>query len=97
MVAQDWRLPLIDRLSNGALPGDATEARWLSRMVKTFVLIKGMLYKKSASRIKQKCVTLEEGQQLLAEVRRNMQAPRGPTVARQQGIHARILLAHDHG
>lgn len=97
MVAQGWRLPLIDRLSDGALPRDATEARRLSRKEKSFMLIKGMLYKKSASRIKQKCVTLEEGQQLLAEVRRNMQAPRGPTVACQQGVHARILLDHDHG
>lgn len=76
---------------------DATEARRLSRKEKSFVLIKGMLYKKSASRIKQKCVTLKEGQQLLAEVRRNMQTPRAPTVARQHGVHARILLAHNHG
>jgi hypothetical protein len=35
---------------------------------KSFALIDGMLYKKSASRIRQKCITTEEGQQLLTEI-----------------------------
>jgi hypothetical protein len=45
-----------------------TVARRLSRKAKSFIIIDGTLYKRSASRIKQKCVTLEEGQHLLDEV-----------------------------
>jgi hypothetical protein len=35
---------------------------------KSFTLINGMLYRKSASGIKKKCITTEEGQQALAEI-----------------------------
>jgi hypothetical protein len=65
---QDWCLPLINRLSYGALPDDDTKARHLSHKAKSFVIIIRMLYKKSALGINHKCITFEEGRQLLAEV-----------------------------
>lgn len=58
---KDWHQPFIDRLSEGTLSEDTTEARQLSCKAKSFVLIDGTLYKRSTSGIKQKCVTLEEG------------------------------------
>jgi hypothetical protein len=64
----DWRQPLIDRLTDGVLSEDTTAARQLSWKAKSFVIINGTLYEKSASGIKQKCITLEEGCRLLAEV-----------------------------
>lgn len=67
---QDWCLPLINRLSYGALPDDDIEARHLSHKAKSFVIIDGMLYKKSALGINHKCITFEEGRLLLAEVHR---------------------------
>jgi hypothetical protein len=64
----DWRQPLIDRLTDGTLPEDASAAKRLSRKAKSSILINRTLYKRSASGIKQKCITLGEGRQLLAEV-----------------------------
>jgi hypothetical protein len=58
---QDWCLPLINRLSYGALPDDDTEALHLSHKAKSFVIIDEMLYKKSALGINHKCITFEEG------------------------------------
>jgi hypothetical protein len=43
---------LIDRLSDAALLEDVTEARRLSLKAKSFMLIDGTLYKKSAFGIK---------------------------------------------
>lgn len=65
---QDWRQPIIDKLSVGALPEDTIEARGLSCKAKSFVLIDGMLYKKSASSIMQRCIMLKEGRHILANV-----------------------------
>lgn len=65
---KDWCQPLINRLTNGVLLEDTTEARHLSHKEKPFVIIDEMLYKKRASCIKQKCITFEEGRQLLAEM-----------------------------
>jgi hypothetical protein len=42
--------------------------RQLSQRAKSFALVNGMVSKKSASEIMQKCITTEEGQQLLTEI-----------------------------
>jgi hypothetical protein len=65
---QDWRQPIIDKLSVGALPEDAAEARRLSCKAKSFVLIDMMLYKNIASSIRQRCIMLKEGRHILANV-----------------------------
>ena len=43
----DWRMIYIDYLLHDALPADKTEARWLARRAKSFVLVEGKLYKRS--------------------------------------------------
>ena len=64
----DWCLPIINRLTNGDLPGDVTDARRLAHKAKSFILINEELYKKSVSGIKQKCIPISEGRQLLADI-----------------------------
>ena len=41
----DWRTPYLDYLLYEALPMDKTEARWLMRRTKSFVIIEGVLYR----------------------------------------------------
>ena len=41
----DWRTPYLDYLLCEALPMDKMEAWWLTRRVKSFVLIEGELYR----------------------------------------------------
>lgn len=97
---QDWRQPLINRLSDEALLEDTTEASCLSRKVKSFVIIDGSYSKRniSASGIQAKVHPIQRGT-LVAHrsAKRNERAPCSPTLARRQGIQARILLANGHG
>ena len=41
----DWRTLYLDYLLHDMLPTDKTEARWLARRAKSFVLVEGELYK----------------------------------------------------
>jgi hypothetical protein len=50
------------------LPQDETEARRLQRRVQAYTIINSELYKRSVSRIFEKCIELEEGQELLKEI-----------------------------
>ena len=47
----DWRMSYLDYLLWEVLPVDKTEARWLTRCAKSFVVIKEELYKRSHARI----------------------------------------------
>ena len=44
-LLDDWRTLYLDYLLHDMLPTDKTEARWLARRVKSFVLLEGKLYK----------------------------------------------------
>jgi hypothetical protein len=50
------------------LSQDKNEAEWISRRSKLYIMIEAELYKKSPSRILQRCVSLEEGRQLLQDI-----------------------------
>ena len=41
----DWRMPYLYYLLRGALPMDKMEAQWLACHTKSFVLVKGELYR----------------------------------------------------
>jgi ribonuclease HI len=66
----DWRLPYLDRLTRGDLPLDKTEARWISRRAKTFVIYgdNKELHRRSPTGILQRCITNEEGKNLLTDL-----------------------------
>ena len=55
----DWRMPYLDYLLHEVLPTDKTEARWLARRAKSFVLIEGELYRRSHTGILQRCIPIE--------------------------------------
>jgi len=61
----DWRVPFLDYLIQGELPIDRTEARWLARRAKTYILSNGELYRRSPSGVLQWCITTKAGQALL--------------------------------
>ena len=52
----DWRTPYLDCLLHEVLPADKMEARRLARHAKSFVIIKGELYKRSHTGILQRCI-----------------------------------------
>jgi hypothetical protein len=66
----DWRVSYIDRLTRGHLPLDKTEARWIARRAKTFVIFgdNKELYRRSPTGILQRCITNEEGKNLLKDL-----------------------------
>ena len=41
----DWRVPLLAYLLKEVLPPERTEARWIARCAKTFVVLGDELYK----------------------------------------------------
>jgi hypothetical protein len=47
----DWRDKYIAWMDRGELPSDRSEARRIARMVKSFTLVDGELYKRAASGI----------------------------------------------
>jgi hypothetical protein len=64
----DWRIPYLDSLIREVLPTDKTEARWLARHAKSFIIIKGGLYKKSHTKVLQRCIPTEQGRRLLKDI-----------------------------
>nr|AAP54912.2 retrotransposon protein, putative, Ty3-gypsy subclass [Oryza sativa Japonica Group] len=68
LVEADWREPLIRFLTSQELPQDKDEAERISRRSKLYVMHEAELYKKSPSGILQRCVSLEEGRQLLKDI-----------------------------
>ena len=69
MIDEDWRTQFIDFIKKFKLPPHvdpkSAEAACITRRSKGFVLVGGNLYKRSASGILMKCVTLEEGKDIL--------------------------------
>ena len=64
----DWRTLYLDYLLRDIVPTDRMEARWLTRRAKSFVLVEGELYKRSHTRILQRCIPIEQGKHLLSDI-----------------------------
>jgi ribonuclease HI len=67
---RNWQTPYLQYLHRGELPLDGTEARRLARRAKSFVLLGDgkELYHRSPSGIRQRCISIAEGQELLQEI-----------------------------
>ena len=68
LVKPDWIVPYLDFLVDQKLPDDEVLRRQIVRRAKAFTIIKGELYKRSTTSIYQRCITLEEGRNLLDEI-----------------------------
>ena len=64
----DWRMPYLDYLLCEALPTNKIEARRLARHAKSFVVIDGELYRRSHTRILQRCIPIKQGKRLLSDI-----------------------------
>ena len=64
----DWRAPLLAYLLEEVLPPERTEAQWIIRRAKTFITLGDELYKRSPSGVVMKCISTNQGKQLLLEV-----------------------------
>ena len=72
MIEEDRRIQFIDFIKEFKLPphidAKSAEPACIIRRSKGFVFIGDNLYKRSASGILMKCVTLEEGKDILREI-----------------------------
>jgi hypothetical protein len=66
----DWRASYLDYLIQGDLPSNKTEARRIARWAKTFMIIGDSreLYRRSPTSILQRCITNEQGRDLLCDL-----------------------------
>ena len=61
-------MPYLDYLLQDTLLMDKTEARWLARRTKSFVLVGSELYKRSHNGILQCCIPIKWGKCLLSDI-----------------------------
>jgi hypothetical protein len=65
----DWHVPYLSHLTQGDLPSDKTEARQITHRAKSFVMFGDKeLYRRSPTGILQRCITNEEGRNLLNDL-----------------------------
>jgi hypothetical protein len=65
----DWVKPIMDyMLDDKNLPSDETLARQIERRSKAYTIISRQVYKRSVTRALQRCVSAEEGQEMLVEI-----------------------------
>ena len=68
VVTPDWTVSYIANILRKELPENEEEARQIVRRSKAFTVIKGQLYRESATGVGQKCITPEEGQLILDDI-----------------------------
>jgi hypothetical protein len=68
MIEETWMQPYLAYMINKALPEDTVEARRIIRRSKAFIMLQGKLYKKSIMGVLQRCVTPQEGQEILKDI-----------------------------
>jgi len=64
----DSRTPYLDYLLCEAMPMDKMEAQQIMRRAKSFVVIGDELYRRSHTRILQRCIPIEQGKRLLSDI-----------------------------
>ena len=65
-VIAPWTEPFLAYLIRQELPEDQNEARYIVRRSKAYKVHEGELYKKSTTGVLQRCISEEEGRNLLA-------------------------------
>ena len=67
-IIAPWTEPFLAYLTRQELPEDQNEARCIVRRSKAYRVHEGELYKKSTTGVLQRCISEEEGRNLLAEI-----------------------------
>jgi hypothetical protein len=68
MIKETWMQPYLAYMINKTLLENTVEARRIIRRSKAFVIVQWKLYKKSITGILQRCVTPQEGQEILKDI-----------------------------
>ena len=61
----DWTVPYLAYMTRGELPEDETLARQITRRSKSMTIVNGELHHRSVTGAFQRCVSLEEGCEIL--------------------------------
>ena len=67
-VIPDWTVPYLAYMTRGELPEDETLARQITRRSKSMTIVNGELHHCSVSGAFQRCVSPEEGREILREI-----------------------------
>ena len=68
VITLAWTKPYLDYLTDQKLPENEVLARQIIRRAKSYTIIDGQLYRRSTTRIFQKCVSNEDGIAILREI-----------------------------
>jgi hypothetical protein len=63
-----WISEIRDYLKENILPGDHVSAERIVRLAKRYTVVEGDLYRRGANDILMRCITQEEGRELLTEI-----------------------------
>ena len=63
-----WAQPIMAYMMDGSLPSNEVEARQVQRRSKAYIIINLELYKRSVNEVLQRCVEMQEGQEMLLEI-----------------------------
>ena len=64
----DWTIPYLDYMNRGELPAEETLARQIIRHSKSMTILNGELHRYSVSGAIQRCVSPQEGCEILREI-----------------------------
>ncbi|KAF0916670.1 hypothetical protein E2562_010521 [Oryza meyeriana var. granulata] len=67
-TTSDWRGPIMDILSGRSEGSFGMEVQWLRQKVRGYVPFKGVLYKMGVCALQLRCISREQGAQLLKEI-----------------------------
>ncbi|XP_020155589.1 uncharacterized protein [Aegilops tauschii subsp. strangulata] len=68
IITPEWTEPYLAYLLRKELPKDEDEACQITHQSKAFTVMGDQLYKKITTRVTQRCISPEEGQQILQEI-----------------------------
>jgi ribonuclease HI len=68
MIEETWMQPYLAYMVNKTLPEDTVQAKRIIRRSKVFIVLQGKLYKRSIIGILQRCITPQEGQEILRDI-----------------------------
>jgi hypothetical protein len=68
MIEETWMQLYLAYMVNKTLPEDTVQAKRIIRRSKAFVVLQGKLYKRSITCVLQRCITPQEGQEILKDI-----------------------------
>ena len=72
VITPEWTLPYLAYLLRQELQDDEVEARQIVRRSKAYTVLGEQLYKESVTGVQQRCISPEEGRQILEEIHSGM-------------------------